>query len=162
MYSRNVVSGGTGIMYSANTVFIITKAQEKDGKELTGWKFTINIEKSRYVREKAKLPFMVTYEGGIQKWDAIFDLALEEGLLIKPKMGWYQTVDPETGEISEKSYRLAKVMEMDRYFENLIQNDAFKKAIESKYKLSVPKMRQPGTDDDDEEDIEDDNNLDNE
>jgi hypothetical protein len=77
-------------------------------------------------------------------------------------MGWYQTVDPETGEISEKSYRLAKVMEMDRYFENLIQNDAFKKAIESKYKLSVPKMRQPGTDDDDEEDIEDDNNLDNE
>jgi RecA/RadA recombinase len=161
MYSRNVVSGGTGIMYSANTVFIITKAQEKDGKELTGWKFTINIEKSRYVREKAKLPFMVTYEGGIQKWDAIFDLALEEGLLIKPKMGWYQTVDPETGEISEKSYRLAKVMEMDNYFQKLIQNDAFKKAIESKYKLSVPKMRQPGTDDDDEDIEDDDNNLDN-
>jgi RecA/RadA recombinase len=160
MYSRNVVSGGTGIMYSANTVFIITKSQEKEGTELAGWKFTINIEKSRYVREKAKLPFMVTYEGGIQKWNAIFDLAVEEGLLIKPKMGWYNTVDPDTGEVSEKSYRLAKVMEMDSYFENLIKNDTFKKAIENKYKLSVPQMRKESTDSDD--DIDDDeNNLDN-
>jgi RecA/RadA recombinase len=67
LYAKNVVSGGKGIMYAANTVFIVTKAQEKDGKELSGWNFTINIEKSRYVREKAKLPFQVLYDSGIQK-----------------------------------------------------------------------------------------------
>jgi RecA/RadA recombinase len=162
MYSKAVVSGGTGIMYSANTVFIITKAQEKDGTELSGWKFTINIEKSRYVREKAKLPFMVTYEGGIQKWNAIFDLAVEEGLIIKPKMGWFQTVDPETGEISEKSYRFAQIMEMDDYFESIIKNDTFKKSVESKYKLSVPQMKKGDMSSVSDDFEDDDNDVDSE
>jgi len=56
---NGVVTHNTGIYYSANQIFIITKAQEKTGTELAGFKFTINIEKSRYVREKAKLPFTV-------------------------------------------------------------------------------------------------------
>lgn len=139
LYSKSVISGGTGLMYSANQAFIITKAQEKDGTELAGWKFTINIEKSRYVREKAKLPFIVTYEDGIKKWDAIFDLALEAGMIVKPKMGWYQITDPETGEVDEKNYRQAQVMEMDGYFESLIESEEFQKFVESKFKLGAVK-----------------------
>lgn len=144
MYAKPVVSGGTGIMYSANTVFIISKSQEKDGKEVTGWKFTINIEKSRYVREKVKLPFKVDYEDGIQKWDAIFDLALEAEYLLKPKMGWYQTVDPETGELSEKNYRFAQIIKNDEFFEKLVDNAEFQKFVEQSYKLgSTTKKMKP-------------------
>ncbi len=83
MFPKAIVSGGTGIMYSANQVFIIGKAQEKDGKDLEGFKFTINIEKSRYVKEKSKLPFKVMFDSGISKWSALFDLALESGHLAK-------------------------------------------------------------------------------
>lgn len=137
LYAKNVVSGGTGNIYSSNQIFIITKAQEKDGNDLKGWKFTINIEKSRFVREKSKMSFVVTYEGGIQKWDAIFDMALDSGFIIKPKVGWYQTVDPETGEISEKNYRKDDVLGMDTYFESLIKNEEFKKYIEKSFKLSM-------------------------
>jgi hypothetical protein len=134
---NGVVTHNTGIMYSANTVFIISKSQEKDGTELSGWKFTINIEKSRYVKEKSKLPFTVTYDDGIQKWTAIFDLAMEADFIRKPKVGWYQTVDPETGEVSDKNWRHADLLGNDEYFEALVKNDDFKKFVEGKFKLAA-------------------------
>ena len=134
---NGVVTHNTGIMYSANTVFIISKAQEKDGTDLAGWKFTINIEKSRYVKEKSKLPFTVMYDSGIQKWSSMFDLATEAGYILKPKVGWYQLVDPETGEVSEKNYRQAEIIKNDSYFESLINNSDFKKSVEYKFKLAA-------------------------
>ena len=82
---NGVVTHNTGGMYSANYVFIIGKAQEKDGTELVGWNFTINIEKSRYTKEKSKFPFLVTYKGGISKYTGLMDLALESENVIKPK-----------------------------------------------------------------------------
>ena len=136
LYSKAVISGGTGLMYSANQAFIITKAQEKDADGLAGWKFTINIEKSRYVKEKSKLPFTVLYESGIQKWSSLFDLALESGHLIKPKVGWYQIVDMETGEIFDKSYRAKDIETNDEFFEKLIKDKTFKDYVERKFKLS--------------------------
>lgn len=145
LYSKAIVSGGTGIMYSANTVFIISKAQETEGtgatKELTGWKFTINIEKSRYVKEKSKLPFTVMYDDGIQKWTAIFDIAMEAGFIQKPKVGWYQLIDPETGEVSEKNYRQAEVLDNDEFFEELIHNVEFKQFVEHKFKLAASQKK---------------------
>ena len=136
-YSKAIVSGGTGIYYSASTIFIITKSQEKEGKEVAGWKFTINIEKSRYVKEKSKLPFTVMYDSGIQKWSALFDLAIESGYIFKPKVGWYQLIDPETGEVSEKNYRQAEVMKNNNYFETLVDNSDFKTFVEHKFKLAA-------------------------
>jgi RecA/RadA recombinase len=138
LYPKAIVSGGTGIMYSANQVFIITKSQEKAKDDtLAGWKFTINIEKSRYVREKSKLPFTVLYGSGIQRWSALFELAMEAGYLVKPKVGWYQLIDPETGEVSEKNYREAEVQANDEFFEKLIETQSFKDFVEKKYKLSA-------------------------
>lgn len=134
---NGVVTHNTGIYYSANQIFIISKSQEKDGTDLTGWKFTINIEKSRYVKEKAKLPFTVLYNSGIRKWSSIFDLAVDCGAIIKPKVGWYQTVDLETGEISEKSYRQKDLENDDAYFEKLVKNEQFKEFIEKKFKLTA-------------------------
>lgn len=136
LYSKSVISGGTGLMYSANQAFIISKAQEKEGTDLAGWKFTINIEKSRYVKEKSKLPFSVFYDSGIYKWSSLFELALEAGYLIKPKMGWYQKVDPDTGEVFESSFREKQIKADDSYFKMLLDNDNFVSFVEKKYKLS--------------------------
>jgi RecA/RadA recombinase len=84
MYPKQIISGGTGLIYSANQAFIIGKSQEKDGTELAGWNFTLNVEKSRFVREKSKLTFRVLYESGIQKYSGLLDMALEAGLVQKP------------------------------------------------------------------------------
>lgn len=156
LYPKAIVSGGTGIYYSANQIFIISKSQEKDGTDLTGWKFTINIEKSRYVKEKAKLPFTVLYGSGIKKWSSIFDLAVDCGAIIKPKVGWYQTVDLETGEISDKSYRQKDLENDDEFFEKLVKNERFKDFVEKKFKLTGGVTGDNGNDYDDDEDIDSD------
>jgi RecA/RadA recombinase len=148
LYPKAIVSGGTGIMYSANQVFIISKAQEKIKDDLAGWKFTINIEKSRFVREKSKLAFSVLYGSGIQKWSGLFDLAMESGYIIKPKVGWYQIIDPETGEVSEKNYRESEIQTNDDFFEGLIRNHSFKQFIEKKYKITESSIVEISDDED--------------
>ncbi len=148
---NGVITHNTGLYYSANMIFIISKAQEKDGDELAGWKFTINIEKSRYVKEKSKLPFTVLYDGGIQKWSSLFELAQEAGFIIKPKMGWYNLVDQTTGEISEKSYRAKDIEKNNSYFEALIKHEKFKHFVREKYKLSGIQQTEDDTEEFEEE-----------
>jgi RecA/RadA recombinase len=43
MYPKDIVSGGTGAYYSSNDIWIIGRQQDKDGKELQGFNFIINI-----------------------------------------------------------------------------------------------------------------------
>lgn len=134
MYSKAVMSGGTGGMYSANQVFIIGKAQEKDGTDLVGWNFTINIEKSRFVREKSKFPFLVTFDGGIQKYSGLMDIALEGGFVSKPSNGWFARVDRSTGEIGDKK-RMADTLCAD-FWDPILNNEEFKEYVKSKFAIS--------------------------
>jgi len=135
MYSKAVVSGGTGIYYSADNIFIIGRQQEKDGKELTGYNFIINVEKSRYVKEKSKIPIEVSWDKGISKWSGLLDMALESGHVIKPKVGWFQKVDMETGEIQNKNYRMADTYTFD-FWHPILQCAKFNEYIEKKYAAS--------------------------
>lgn len=134
-YSKTVIPGGTSMTYSSNTIFIITKSQEKDKDgDLEGWKFTINIHKSRYVKEKSKLPFRVLYSGGIQKYSGMLDIALEGNFIQKPKNGWYAIVNQETGELSDKNFR-AKDFETDEIAGVLISTQKFKEYVKDTFKL---------------------------
>ena len=62
LYPKDIVGGGTGSYYSADNIFILGRQQEKDGTELTGYNFIINVEKSRYVKEKSKIPVSVSFD----------------------------------------------------------------------------------------------------
>ena len=110
LFPKAIVSGGTGIYYSADAIWIIGRQQDKVGTEIKGYHFVINIEKSRHVREKSKIPISVSYDGGIIKWSGLMDVAEKGGYLRKPKVGWYEAINPETGEvISEKLMRAKEV-----------------------------------------------------
>ena len=52
MYPKDVVGGGTGSYYSADNIYIVGRQQEKDGTEIVGYNFIINVEKSRTVRSE--------------------------------------------------------------------------------------------------------------
>lgn len=134
MYPKAVVSGGTGGVYASNTIWIITKSQEKDGNDLIGFTFTINIEKSRTVIEKSKVPLTVTFEGGINKYSGMMELALESGHLIKPKNGWYQMVDVDSGEVIEGNYR-ASATECEDVLGKIMKTESFRQFIKKKYQL---------------------------
>ena len=149
MYPKDVVSGGQGVMLSANTVFIITKAQQKkQGEDLKGFRFTLNIEKSRFVKEKSKLPLTVLYEDGIRKWSGMFDLAEEAGYITKVSKGWYATVDPETGEINENKRREASIEKDDKFFNKLLNSTEFCYFVENKYKLQALNSENDSIEDD--------------
>ena len=105
LFPKDVVSGGTGIYYSADNIFIIGRRQQKTGAEVTGYEFVINVEKSRFVREKSKIPVEVTWEDGISKWSGLLDMGLASGHVIKPSNGWYQRVDMDTGEAIDPKVR---------------------------------------------------------
>ena len=102
MFPKDIVGGGTGSYYSADTIWILGRQQDKDGTEVVGYNFIINVEKSRYVREKSKIPVTVSFDGGINKWSGLLDIALEGNFVTKPSNGWYAKVDQDTGEVLDK------------------------------------------------------------
>jgi RecA/RadA recombinase len=77
MFPKAIVGGGTGSYYSADNIFILGHQQEKDGTEIVGYNFIINVEKSRYVKEKSKIHVTVSFDGGISKWSGLLDIPSE-------------------------------------------------------------------------------------
>jgi hypothetical protein len=110
MFSKPVVSGGTGIYYSAGNIWIIGRRQDREtggDKEVLGYEFIINVDKSRFIKEKSKISINVSWEGGINKYSGLLELAVEGGFVSKGKKGkslGYSHIDPDTGEISAKVY----------------------------------------------------------
>ena len=136
LYSKDVVGGGTGSYYSADNIFILGRQQEKEGTEVVGYNFIINVEKSRYVREKSKIPITVKYDGGISKWSGLLEMALESGHVVKPSNGWYSKCDVTTGEVEDKKYRLKDTDTKD-FWLPIIQCKTFQDWIKSNYQVST-------------------------
>src|SRR5210317_2091188 len=134
LFPKDIVSGGTGAYYSADAIWIIGRRQEKEGTEIAGYHFVINIEKSRHVREKSSIPITVTFDGGISKWSGLMDIALEAGYIRKPKVGWYEAVDPESGEvISDKLMRAKEFATNSEFWKMMFEKTTLASAIKNQY-----------------------------
>jgi RecA/RadA recombinase len=151
MFPKAIVGGGTGIYYSADTIWILGRQQEKDGGEIAGYNFIINVEKSRYVKEKSKIPITVSYEGGIKKWSGLLDLAIEGGYVVKPSNGWYQIVDRTTGEVSGQKMRAADIEDNGAVWKEIFSKTDFANFIKNKYTLVGGALIQQEEQDDDDE-----------
>ena len=139
LFPKAVVSGGTGIYYSSDNIWIIGRQQEKKGTEITGYHFIINVEKSRFVKEKAKIPISVTWEGGIESHSGLLDVALEGGYVVKPTIGWYSKVDKATGEIEDKKVRVAETLK-ETFWTAIFAKTDFKDYIKRKYEVGHADM----------------------
>ena len=128
LFPKAVVSGGTGIYYSADNIWIIGRQQDKKGTEIKGYHFIINVEKSRFVKEKSKIPISVTWEGGVSKFSGLLDVALAGGHVTKPSNGWYQ----RKGE--ESKVREAGTLE-ESFWEPIFSNTDFKEFIKKQYSI---------------------------
>ena len=139
LYPKDIVGGGTGSYYSADNIFILGRQQEKDGTELTGYNFIINVEKSRYVKEKSKIPVSVSFDGGLSKWSGLLDIALESKHVVKPSNGWYSKCDPITGEVEEKKYRI-KDTDTKEFWLPLLTDKTFYDYVKNKYSMGQGDM----------------------
>ena len=134
LFPKDVVSGGTGIYYSADNIWILGRRQDKQGTEIKGYHFVINVEKSRYVKEKSQIPISVSWEGGVQNWSGLLDVALEGQYVAKPSNGWYCKVSREPGELLEPKVREKDTLE-ESFWTSVLDDTDFKEYIRTKFSI---------------------------
>lgn len=134
MFSKAVVSGGTGIYYSADIIFIVGRQQEKGKEEIEGWNFIINVEKSRFVREKSKIPVRVLHGSGVLKWSGLLDIAIDLGKVVKPKKGTYSRVDAD-GVVEDKEWSEDETS-CSAFWIPVLTDPAFNEKVTEAYKVN--------------------------
>ena len=134
LFPKAVVSGGTGIYYSADNIWIIGRQQQKQGTEIKGYNFVINVEKSRFVKEKSKIPISVTWEGGIAPYSGLLDVALAGGYVQKPNVGWYCRVDTDTGELVQPKVREKDTLN-EEFWKPIFETTNFKEFLKGHYQI---------------------------
>ena len=128
LFPKDVVGGGTGIYYSADNIWILGRQQDKKGTEIQGYHFVINIEKSRYVKEKSKIPITVSWEGGVQKYSGLLEAAIAGGYVVKPSNGWYQNV------MYDSKVRYDGTLEKE-FWTPIFDNTDFKEFLKKQYSI---------------------------
>jgi hypothetical protein len=134
LFPKAVVSGGTGIYYSADNIWILGRRQNKKGTEVTGYEFVINVEKSRYVKEKSKIPISVSWSGGVERYSGLLDVALAGNFVAKPGAGWYSRVDQSTGEFIGTKVREAETL-TEGFWQPIFDETDFREFVKKQYTI---------------------------
>ena len=134
LFPKAIVSGGTGIYYSADNIWILGRQQEKKGQDIIGYNFVINVEKSRYVKEKSKIPIAVSWEGGVQKYSGLTEVAVAGGYVRKPSVGWYEAMNPTTGEVLSGKVRMADTLEKS-FWDPIFEKTDFREFLKKQYSI---------------------------
>ena len=134
LFPKAIVGGGTGIYYSADNIWILGRRQNKTGTEVTGYDFVINVEKSRFVKEKSKIPVSVSWDGGVEKYSGLLDVGLAGNYVGKPSNGWYCHIDRETGELVDPKYR-EKDTKTAQFWDPIFNNTDFKEFVKKQYSI---------------------------
>lgn len=132
---NGVLSHNSGILYSADVVINIVRSQEKKGTELVGYNFNMNVMKSRHSREKSRVPLQVFFDGGVNVWSGLLEMALASGDICKPANGWYQVVDPDTGELIGNKVRAADTNTRE-FWQPVLERDHFKRWVKSTFSIA--------------------------
>lgn len=140
MYGKTIVSGGQGIMLSHEVMFIIGRSQEKEDKDIVGYNFNITVEKSRWVKEKSKVSVQVMFEGGINIYSGLLELAVESGNVVKPVKGRYQRVDLTTGELFPEKSLSEDETNTEEFMRPIIDDPAFNDFVVKKFQLAHGKL----------------------
>jgi RecA/RadA recombinase len=139
MFPKAVTGGGTGMYYAADTIWIIGRQQEKVEGTVAGYNFIINVEKSRFVKEKSKLPISVRLDEGIEQYSGLLEIALDGGFVEKPMPGWYL-----------KKGAKVKVREIDtkteEFWKDILATEEFNEYIRKRFELAFGDILETPTD----------------
>jgi RecA/RadA recombinase len=129
MFPKDIVGGGTGSYFAADTIWIVGRRQEKTKDELSGYEFVLNIEKSRQVKEKSKFPVSVKFDLGIERYSGLLENALEAGFVTKPNDGWYLKKGAKT-KVREADTKTAE------FWDDILASEEFNEFIRKKYEIA--------------------------
>lgn len=129
MFPKDIVGGGTGSYFAADTIWIVGRRQEKTKDELSGYEFVLNTEKSRQVKEKSKFPVSVKFDFGIERYSGLLENALEAGFVAKPNDGWYLKKGAKT-KVREADTKTAE------FWDDILASEEFNDFIRKKYEVA--------------------------
>ena len=135
VFVNGLITHNTGIMYSSDTVWIIGKNQLKEGEEITGSKFIIKTEKSRYVKERSQFPITVRWGTGIAKWSGLEEIAERFGIITKGRIsrsGGYLYTKKDGTQIGSKTNDIDSD---DNFWETILKETDFRTRLEDSYKI---------------------------
>lgn len=139
IYSKTITGGGTGLVYASDNILNITRSQQKNGTEIVGYDFNINVLKSRHSREKSRIPITVMFDSGINVWSGLLEMAVASGDVVKPSNGWYQVVDVETGEVIGNKVR-AKDTNNKEFWDEILKRQHFKDWVKKTFMIANSKL----------------------
>lgn len=131
IYSKTVVSGGTGLMYAANTVLLFSRRKIQSTNE-EGYEFVIKIEKSRSCKDTIKLPLVAPRNGTFKKWSSLYDLAVEYGYI---NNGSWVTI-PCLAEYEDKKVRRKEIEDNDEFWKKMFTETNMVETIEKYFAVS--------------------------
>jgi hypothetical protein len=80
MFPQKEMGGGSGLKYAASSIVYLSKKKEKDGTEVIGNIVHCKNHKSRLTKENKMVDVRLTYDGGLDKYYGLLDLALKYGI----------------------------------------------------------------------------------
>lgn len=125
IYSKQIVSGGTSLMYAANTVLLFSRRKNQN-KDEAGYEFVIKIEKSRFCKDTIKLPLVAPENGRFKKWSSMYDLAVEHKFI---KSGAWVEI-PCLSEYEDKKVRRKDIEDSDEFWNKIFTLTDFKDVLE--------------------------------
>lgn len=137
---KQILNGGTGMYYNPDNIWVVGKSQLKESDELVGSTFNINVEKSRYVKEKAKIPIVVRWETGIAKYSGFSELALNFGIVQEGKKGRQTTLTYNKIDGTVIETLLKRNDNDDKFWETVLKETDLQYRIEKYYSIPVLKM----------------------
>lgn len=137
--SKQIVGGGTGLYYNPDAIWIVGKSQVKEGEEKVGSTFTINIEKSRFVKEGSKIPIVVRWDSGIANYSGFSELAKEFGIVSDGRRGKSFTLQYTKIDGTVIDTLLKRNDEDETFWETVLKETDLAYRIEQYYSIPSPK-----------------------
>ena len=131
IYSKTVVSGGTSLMYAANTVLLFSRRKMQNTTE-AGYEFVIKIEKSRNCKDTIRLPLVAPRNGTFKRWSSMFDLAVEYGFI---NSGAWCTI-PSLADYIDKKVRRKEIEDNDEFWKKMFSETNMIEIIEKDMAVS--------------------------
>lgn len=140
-YNPVALSGGKKGELGSDSVWIITKAKQKDKvdnkEQQTGWVFNIKVHKGRFTREGTIVPICVRYEGGIDKYHGILEYARLVGAVDMPRSGYYCRSEL-LGFVEDK--QLPKGQLTPEWYESILGNADFQTMIADRFEVRTDNL----------------------
>ena len=134
VYAKEIPKGGEGGILASDTLWLISKRQQKEQKDIIGYDFVIRAYKSRFIKDTVKIPITVLFEGGVSKYSGLLETAIAGGFVDNSSQGYYAAVDLETGELGKKIRK--RDTNNDEFWDPILASDRFKEYIRDTYQLN--------------------------